>query len=103
MASNRRASQHIGPIVAHRFAESTSIADRPYDAVTTLWTLDKKGEPRSLWRETGQPLVNLGQHGKFEAYRHTWVFSSIDKELGLMPLLQKSYSESAFKQSIQTS
>ncbi|KAL4066066.1 actin interacting protein 3-domain-containing protein [Scleroderma citrinum] len=31
MASNRRASHHFSPIVAHEFAESTLIADRPSD------------------------------------------------------------------------
>lgn len=31
MASNRRASHHQNPIVAHEFAESTPIADRPSD------------------------------------------------------------------------
>lgn len=31
MSSNRRASYHLNPIVAHEFAESTPIADRPSD------------------------------------------------------------------------
>ena len=31
MTNNRRASQHISPIVAHEFTESTPLADRPSD------------------------------------------------------------------------
>ena len=62
------ATRHQGVAENHRWS---ALPLGRFDRTTPKYTVTEMPVPRSLWRTTDRPLIDLGQRGRFGTYRRT--------------------------------